>query len=317
MDLNQLKYFATVARLGNISRAAQELYVTQPNLSKSISRLEEELGVPLFEHRKGKIILNDYGRCFLTSVSLSLGELDNGVMAIRRMYESNQNILALGCSIDDLIPDVLRDFFSAYPEIGIRQFHCAPAELVDRLYRRTLDLAVTDRLPVDCDGFVYEELDHCEFVVLVSKDHHLATRTTMSVSDLAEEQLICDRSRMDEKTLTTICKKHGFTPHIQFEVENSHLVYSLLTDGRGAAIMPMVHMRKISHDLPNSGIHMIRLTDNIPHSRLYLLHRKEYKWTPAAETFTKFLRRWLEQDAAAVARLTAEERISAPETIDE
>ena len=306
MDLNQLKYFAAVARLGNISRAAQELYVTQPNLSKSIARLEEELGVPLFEHRKGKIILNDYGRCFLTSVNLSLGELDNGVMAIRRMYESNQNILALGCSIDDLIPDVLRDFFSAHPEIGIRQFHCSPAELVDRLYRRTLDLAVTDRLPVDCDGFVYEELDHCEFVILVGKDHHLAHRETMSIAELAGEQLICDRSRMDEQTLTSICKNHGFTPRIQFEVENSHLVYNLLSDGRGVALMPMVHMRKISHDLPDSGIHMIRSSDNIPQSRLYLLHRKEYKWTPAAETFTHYFRHWLEQDAAAVAQLTGE-----------
>ena len=317
MDLNQLKYFASVARLGNISRAAQELYVTQPNLSKSIARLEEELGVPLFEHRKGKIVLNDYGRCFLTSVNLSLGELENGVLAIRRMYESSQNILALGCSIDDLIPDVLRDFFSAHPEIGIRQFHCAPAELVDRLYRRTLDLAVTDRLPVDNEGFVWEELDRCEFVILVGRDHPLAGRDFMSVSELAQEKLICDRSRMDEQTLTAICRRHGFTPQIQFEVENSHLVYSLLADGRGVAFMPMVHMRKINHDFPDSGIHMVRLKDEVAPSRLYLLRRKEFKWTSAAETFTKFLRRWLEQDAEAVARLTGEERISGDGAIDE
>ena len=55
MDLTQLKYFQAVARTGNITRAAAELFVTQPNLSKSITRLEEELQVPLFEHRKGKI----------------------------------------------------------------------------------------------------------------------------------------------------------------------------------------------------------------------------------------------------------------------
>lgn len=122
MEIAQLKYFAAVARLGNVSRAAQELYVTQPNLSKSIARLEAELGVPLFEHRKGKILLNDYGRCFLASVDLSLGELENGVQCIQRMYEAAQNILALGCSIDDLLPDVLRSFAQSYPEIGIRQF---------------------------------------------------------------------------------------------------------------------------------------------------------------------------------------------------
>ena len=96
MELTQLRYFAAVARTGNISRAAQELYVTQPNLSKSIARLEEELGVPLFDHRKGKIVLNDYGRCFLASVNLSLGELENGVRSIQRMYASNQNVLNAG-----------------------------------------------------------------------------------------------------------------------------------------------------------------------------------------------------------------------------
>ena len=57
MDFNQLKNFMAVARTGNISRAAQELYVTQPSLSKSIAKLEEELKVPLFRHRKGRIEL--------------------------------------------------------------------------------------------------------------------------------------------------------------------------------------------------------------------------------------------------------------------
>ena len=59
MDLSQLHYFRTAARTGNLSQAARELFVTQPNLSRSIARLETELGVPLFEHRKGKVVLNE------------------------------------------------------------------------------------------------------------------------------------------------------------------------------------------------------------------------------------------------------------------
>lgn len=191
MEIAQLKYFAAVARLGNVSRAAQELYVTQPNLSKSIARLEAELGVPLFEHRKGKILLNDYGRCFLASVDLSLGELENGVQCIQRMYEAAQNILALGCSIDDLLPDVLRSFAQSYPEIGIRQFGCSPMELAERLSRRTLDLAVTAR-PIAGDTFVFEELGRSEFVILVGREHPLAGRKYVSVKELSREQLICD-----------------------------------------------------------------------------------------------------------------------------
>ena len=179
MEISQLKYFAAVARLGNVSKAAQELYVTQPNLSKSIARLEEELGVPLFEHRKGKILLNDYGRMFLSSVNLSLAELESGVQSIQRMYESSQNILALGSSIDDLLPDV-RDFAQVHPEIGIRQFGCSPSELAERLERRILDLAIAAR-PVPGDALVFEELGRSEFVILVGRNHRLAGRTYVRV----------------------------------------------------------------------------------------------------------------------------------------
>ena len=58
MELSQLRYFIVVAELGNMSKAAEVLFVSQPNLSTSISRLEEEVGAPLFERRRGKITLN-------------------------------------------------------------------------------------------------------------------------------------------------------------------------------------------------------------------------------------------------------------------
>lgn len=68
MELSQLRYFIAVAKLGNMSKAAETLFVSQPNLSTSISRLEEEVGVPLFERRRGKIALNQNGELLLKSV---------------------------------------------------------------------------------------------------------------------------------------------------------------------------------------------------------------------------------------------------------
>jgi len=283
-----------------MSKAAQELYVTQPNLSKSISRLEEELGVPLFEHRKGKILLNDYGRCFLSSVNLSLNELENGVQSIQRMYESSQNILALGSPIDDLIPDVLRSFAAIHPEIGIRQFGGSAQELVERLNRRTLDLAITAR-PVGGDAFLFDELGRSEFVILVGKEHPLAGRTSISVTELASERLICDRSRMDAKTLHDICNSNGFSPNISFEVESSHLIYSLLACGRGVAFMPIVQMRKINREFPESGIRMIFLQERLEPARLGVVSRRDYVWSSAAKTFASFLRAWLREEAEEVA----------------
>ena len=304
MEISQLKYFAAVARTGNVSKAAQELFVTQPNLSKSIARLEEELGVPLFEHRKGKIMLNDYGRMFLSSVTLSLSELENGIQSIQRMYESAQNILALGCSIDDLLPDVLRDFAQVHPEIGIRQFGCSPQELTERLSRRTLDLAITAR-PMGGDAFVFEELGRSDFVILVGKNHRLADRATISVRELAGEKLICDRSRMDAGTVSRVCRTYGFAPNIVFEVENSSLIYALLSGDRGVAFMPMAQMRKISQEYPHSGIHMVQLSDQVEPASLGLMYRRDYEWSQAARVFAQFLRDWLAEEEKEVSAMTA------------
>ena len=307
MELTQLRYFAAVARTGNISRAAQELYVTQPNLSKSIARLEEELGVPLFDHRKGKIVLNDYGRCFLASVNLSLGELENGVRSIQRMYASNQNILTLGCSIDDLLPDVLRDFMPQHPEIGIRQFSGSPTELAERLGLHELDLMLTAR-PVSGEGYVFETLGRCDFVILCGQGHWLTRRARVSVQELAEEKLICDRSRMDVETLTALCQSCGFSPNIAFEVDNSDLIFSLLSNRQGVAFMPMAQMRKINREYPDSGIHMVLLEDPVEPASLGLVYRKDYQWSHAARIFAEFLREWLsteERDVQKMKDITA------------
>ena len=129
MDFNQLKNFMAVARTGNISRAAQELYVTQPSLSKSIAKLEEELKVPLFRHRKGRIELNEYGSVFLSSVDIAFSQLAAGTQTIQRMYEMDQHILSLGSNISAYLPAVLPGFCAAHPEIGIRQRDCSTQQM--------------------------------------------------------------------------------------------------------------------------------------------------------------------------------------------
>lgn len=295
MELTQLKYFQTVARLGNVSRAAQALYVTQPNLSKSISRLEDELGVPLFDHRKGKIELNEYGRIFLTSVELSLSELAAGQRTIQRLYESSQNVLSLGSSIDDFLPDVLKDFAPLHPEVGIRQFSCSPEELENRLLDRSLDMAVTSRAPVS-EALACELLGEKDFVILTGREHPLAGRAEVSVAELAEERFICDRSRMDLDTLRTICAAQGFEPNVAFEVESTNLIYRLLAGNTGVAFMPTAQMTKLDREYPEGSIAMLRIREPIPSANLYLVYPRDAALSSAAQLLRDFLLGWLDRE---------------------
>lgn len=111
------------------------------------------------------------------------------------------------------------------------------------------------------EGYVFETLGRCDFVILCGQGHWLTRRARVSVRELAEEKLICDRSRMDVETLTALCQSCGFSPNIAFEVDNSDLIFSLLSHQQGVAFMPMAQMRKISREYPDSGIHMVLLED--------------------------------------------------------
>ena len=118
--VSRTKYFQAVARNGNMTERPRELYITQPNLSKRIAQLEEEIGVPLFEHRKGKIVLNDYGRIFLSSVDIAFAELKAGMENVQRTYTLNQNILSLGSNILHYLAIRLPRFSEAHPK-SVRQ----------------------------------------------------------------------------------------------------------------------------------------------------------------------------------------------------
>ena len=105
-------------------------------------------GRGLFDHRKGKIELNDYGRMFLSSVDIAFSELNAGVQNIQRMYAASQYMLSLGCNIRGYLADQLPAFSTAHPEIGIRQLDCTAQQLTEHLLDRTINLALSNEPPV-------------------------------------------------------------------------------------------------------------------------------------------------------------------------
>lgn len=297
MDLTQLKYFQTVAKLGNVSKAAEKLYVTQPNLSKSIAKLEEELGVPLFDHRKGKIVLNEYGRVFLASVEVAFHELENGKQTILRMYERNQHILRLGCCVDDFLSDLLHDFTEKYPDVGLRQFSCSYEDVSNRILDQTADIIITNGQPEN-ENICYLELGRQEYVLLMSTDHPLAGRSGVYLDELRDEKFICDSSRMNLSKLRSLCSARGFDPKVAYEVESSSLVFRLLELNSGVSFMPIAQVLKIRHLLQNgtNGIHMAAILDEIPKASIGLAYHRNFQFTYAATCLLEFVKEFFQEE---------------------
>ena len=120
MTLDQLRYFVTAAQLQNLSKAAQALHLSQPSLSRSIARLEEELGTPLFLRQGRRVVLSEPGSRLLTSAQVILRELD-GALAQLRTYAGGAGArLSVGlCGPDEAVSACLAAFSAAHPQIAL------------------------------------------------------------------------------------------------------------------------------------------------------------------------------------------------------
>ena len=288
MDFNQLKNFMVVARTGNISKAAQELYVTQPSLSKSIAKLEDELRVPLFRHRKGRIELNEYGSVFLSSVSIAFSQLDSGAQTIQRMYEMDQHILSLGSNISAYLPTVLPAFCAAHPEIGIRQRDCSTQQMINALLDRSLTLGISCET-IQHEMLEFKELGHKEFVLMVHKSNPIANSDWVKIPQLEYEVFIVDASRLRLGPLQKICKEHGFMPTVGFEVESTELLYNLVENNRGIAIVPLGLGCDLMHLHPNHNMRLVRIDADMPHIIIGIASHKAYQFSEAASLFEAYL----------------------------
>ena len=288
MDLNQLKNFVTVARTGNISHAAQELYVTQPSLSKSIARLEEELKVPLFPHRKGRIELNEYGSVFLSSVNIAFAQLEAGAQTIQRMYETDQHILSLGSNISTYLPDVLPGFFARHPEIGIRQKDVTTRQMIEGLLDRSLTLGISSE-PIEHEMICFRELGHKEFMLAVHEDSPIAVSDHVSVEALEQETFIVDASRLRLKPLQKLCQQHGFLPKVGFEVDSMELIFTLLENNQGVAIVPLGMGCSLMQRHPEHHLRLVRIDGDLPPIIIGIASHKSYTYSKAAELFEAYI----------------------------
>ncbi|SFC88903.1 regulatory helix-turn-helix protein, lysR family [Bacillus sp. OV322] len=121
MELLQLKYFQTVARLEHMTHAAEELKIAQPSLSKTISRLEEDLGVPLFDRIGRQIKLNQYGKTFLTRVDRIFMELGEAKRELEYLSGLHLGMVQLAISIPSILPDLISSFLAQHKNIFFQQ----------------------------------------------------------------------------------------------------------------------------------------------------------------------------------------------------
>ena len=188
MNLSQLYYFSKLSELEHFSKAAKELYITQPSLSHAIKSLETELGVQLFEREGRRMRLTPFGKEFAVYVKRGLREIDKGVELAQEFNGKLGGMVNVGAVLTvqgDYLPPLFHDFSENYgQEVKLNMFQGFSIPLVEGLENDKYDVvfaAAGERKPNLC----YEHVLSHELVAVVNKNNPLAQRDSIGIPELS------------------------------------------------------------------------------------------------------------------------------------
>lgn len=288
MELRQLQYFFEVAKQKSISKAAVILHISQPALSKMLKNMEEELGMTLLIRTNKTSELTDAGMVVYAYAKKINNDLKDMTTILNDLTELKQGEIHFGLPpiIGSLFfPDLLAKFHKLYPNIKITITEYGGAKVVKSVQEGELDLAVTV-LPVDEDLFDSYPIVKEDMKVIVHRDHRLANREIVDLSELREEEFIfyhedfALHDLMWEKFLQA-----GYEPNILFKSSQWDLMSEMVVANLGITILPKSICERVKSDL----VHILDLTPTIPWN-LAVIQKKDKYLSFAGRTFIQFIK---------------------------
>lgn len=254
MNFTLIKYFLTLAETLNYTKASQILYTTQPNLSKSIVNLEEEVGVKLFIRTKRDVRLTPAGEIFRREAEKLMSHYMNAIYKAREVEEGLNGYITLGflgTATTKLLPEIVQKFKEEYPNIYLDLKDYTYSSLFDALIEDEIDIAlIPDReletVPNVMRKFIFAD-DMC---LAVGKDHEAANLDVIDLYDVKDEffiQMDPKISIRDHKLITTMCIEQDFTPQVIYEANTLINMLMMVECNMGVSILAS-HMKLFATD---------------------------------------------------------------------
>lgn len=286
MDFDQLEYFRTTAAYGSISKAAQAMHITQPALSRSIARLEDEVGVPLFNRDSHHIVLNEYGKVFLSEIEHAFIHVNSALACVRQMYVAKQNILSIAYSNGELILPAVSRFVGANQRLSIREHRFPQQEIEKYLISQKFELGFFTTAPKVSELLDMEAI--CPVPLSFLYHESVAAAVSMSTLDILRKMpIICYTAGIAMEYLVTQCRSNGIAPAVIGEVDSLDLLHSLLMDGRGVGIVPTATAQRLADKAPFCCIPVQADFLNIS---LYAAWLENHKLSDSSADFIEYLK---------------------------
>jgi len=245
MELRHLRYFIAVAEALSFTKAAKNLRLAQPSLTRQIRNLEDEIGVRLLDRSHNRVSLTGEGRLFLFDSKKLLAMCVETVASVQRMNQRETSQLNIGYIANihyGLLPATLGAFRKLYPRVALNLFDMTSAEQFNALESLKIDLGFVGIRPPHTNQDLHSECVAYDTVLVVLSDKHpLAKKPKIKLSELATQFFI----GMSAKThpgarewLLETCQNAGFTGKILQEADVEPTAIRFVADGLGVAFMP-------------------------------------------------------------------------------
>ena len=288
MELNQLRYAVAIAETGNFTRAAERCNVTQPSLSQQILNLEREIGHKLFHRLGRKAVLTEAGTVFLERARRILFEIENASKELSDHPSLDRRITvgAIPTVAPYLVVPLIARCRTELPNLTIHVREDFRSDLVRAVIEGDLDLAIVS-MPVKDHRLSIEPLMTEPLLLIVAKHHAFASRSEISVADLAEETFI---TMGDSSTLSGQIRNffgdHNFAPNIGYRCAQVSTLKSFVAMGAGISILPQVDQLPEDRDT----LTYLRLSGSAPKRELVVIRHLQRYQSRGAEQFLGILR---------------------------
>lgn len=287
-DLADLQAFAALAERGSFHRAAESIHISQPALSRRIEKLENALGVRLFDRSTRRVNLTAVGRDFARKVRLILDDLDQTLLGIREVAATRVGEVTIACvpsAVYFFLPQVISRYHERYPRIKVKVIDDGANEVLSAVVNGEVDFGINyiGREEPDIEFLSFHE---DRFVVACRKDHPLAKMPAVRWAELGPHDFVSFSKRSGNRLLIdlALANTEG-RPQSRHEVVNVTTLIGLVEAGLGVGAVPSLAMPAYDHPTLCS----VDLIEPVVKRHLGLITRKGRSLSPAADQMFKLL----------------------------
>lgn len=300
-DTRHIRAFLAAARIGNFTRAAEELHISQSAFTVQIRQLEDALGVTLFDRGKRRVSLTAAGQEVLAPLERVVVDLESIVSQTRQLTGLRRGLVTIAVLpsvAERYLPQVIARFTQLHPGIVVQLHDVVAAKLMDLVKRGVADFGIGTRVGMDRE-IKSVPLFADRMCAFVPRSHLLARRSSVTLREFAGSPLILTgRDSSARETLERALKREHLRPTIAYETNYMSTAIGLMKAGLGVAILPEFAAATDK----SSEIRSIPISKPMVSRKIEMIRRRDRALSPAAAKMAELVR----QLGGPAARIAAE-----------